>query len=439
MKVTQHLGAISWSLADKFLYVGYGFVQFLQIAVLTKEVYGVFTLLVSLNAFIMMVSDGSALAGMIQFGVNTQERPRVNLLALMIHSVVVMGTPAVLYILSEPIAVLTGKSEFMLVAQWLPLYCLLTLPRMYCLKFLYRDMRMRDLFMVDAVWFGVRTILTIWAIAQGRFTTLEEVILVDFIGMGASSLIAIIITRKDLVLARRGTISLRAYLDYGIPLAGATSLNTAPKLLDGFVITYLFDVGLAGVYNSAKNLYRVFEQGFDAVTTLMYPAAVRMYSQGRVQDLQTLVAKSVSFTLIPIVFIVAALELGASNLIIVLFRLVSNNSDYALVVDHFNVLIISALFMPLGLLGTIILAVGQSSVILRYSAIGTAVSMVVLIAVGLSGQAHLVGLGLVANIVLVGVLFLLHVRRILDIPYSAFLRVIPDARSFFERRFRVRS
>ena len=63
MKLTAHLGKITWSLADKGLYVLYGFIQLLQIKALPAEVYGVFALLVGLNTWIMIVSDGSASAG----------------------------------------------------------------------------------------------------------------------------------------------------------------------------------------------------------------------------------------------------------------------------------------------------------------------------------------------------------------------------------------
>lgn len=427
MKLTSHLGAISWSMADKLLYVGYGFVQFLQIAALPKEVYGVFTLLVALNSWIMMVSDGSALAGVIQFGVHTEDRPRVNMLAMMIHLLVVFGCVGLIFLFREPLAQLVAP-EFSTVALWLPVYAVLTIPRMFCLKILYRDMRMRDLFIADAVWFGVRTAMTIWFISQGRLTSFEDILFVDFAGMGASSLIAVVMTRKDLIFSRIGTMNLRTYLGYGIPLAAATALNTAPKLLDVYVIAAFFNVGVVGVYNPAKNLYRIFEQGFDAVTTLMYPAAVRMHAQGRKHDLQTLTTKAVSFTLIPIIGIVAILELGASNLIITFLK-----PEYAAAVGHFDVLTLSALIMPLGVMGTIILAMGQSASILRYSAIGVASSFLVLVLVGYSGQADLIGFGLVANTVVVSILYAVHVQRSLGLPLKAFSRVVPDVRNVLVR------
>ena len=97
MKLTAHLGKITWSLADKVLYVAFGLVQFVQIAALPAEVYGVFTLLVALNTWIMIVSDGSALAGIIQYGVHPEERKRVNLMALIIHTIVVRIASSVLF------------------------------------------------------------------------------------------------------------------------------------------------------------------------------------------------------------------------------------------------------------------------------------------------------------------------------------------------------
>lgn len=428
MKVSAHLGAISWSMADKMLYVGYGFVQFLQIAALPKEVYGVFTLLVALNSWIMMVSDGSALAGVIQFGVDVDERPRVNMLAMLIHIIVVMGSSGLMFVFSEPLTELFHVREFALVAQWLPLYCLLTIPRMFCLKILYRDMRMRDLFVADAIWFGVRTFMTIWAISHGGLNTFEDILLIDLVGIGASSLVSMVMTRREMIFSSKGMMTLRTYLGYGLPLAAATALNTAPRLLDVYVIAAFFDVGVVGVYNPAKNLYRIFEQGFDAVTTLMYPAAVRMFAQRRIEDLQTLVTKAVSFTLLPVIVIVAILELGASNLIITFLK-----PEYAAAVGHFDVLTLSALIMPFGLLGTIILAMGQSASILRYSSIGVVSSFAVLILVGYAEQPGLVGLGLVANTLIVSLFYTVHVKKSLDLPMRAFSRVLPDARNLLRR------
>ena len=423
MKLSSHLGKITWSLADKGLYVAFALIQIVQVKALGPEVYGVFSLLVALNTWIMIVSDGSALAGIIQFGTDPNERKRVNALGLLIHTGVVAVAALLVYVFQSPLTELFNTPEFVSVAVMLPLYCLLSLPRMFCLKLIYRDMRMKDLFIIDMVWFGVRAAMTVWAISTDSLHTFEDIIRIDFAGMGASSLAALFFTRKQMEFSFKGDITLGMYLRYGVPLAVATALNSTPRLLDVFVIAAFFGVGVAGVYTPAKNLYRFFEQAFDAVVTLLYPAAVRMISQQRMTDLQILVTKAVSFTLIPTIVALIVLELGGSKLIVPLL-----GQQYVDSVGHFNVLIIAALGMPFVLMSSIIAAMGNSTMVVKYSAIGLVVGMSTLFFVSYMGWSNLVGLGLVVNTIVVGLLCTGFVRRSVHFPFSALLRAVHDVR-----------
>ncbi|NQW30110.1 MAG: oligosaccharide flippase family protein [Ignavibacteria bacterium] len=429
MRITQHLGKISWSLSDKALYVGYGLVQLLQIKALPPDVYGVFAILVALNTWIMIVSDGSALQGIIQFGVDPSERKRVNTLALLIHITIVGFATLLVYVLQLPLASLFNEQRFTIVATMLPLYCLLTLPRMFCLKIIYRDMRMRDLFAIDAIWFGVRSAMTVWALSNNALNTVEDIILIDFVGMGATSIAAMVFTRQELTFGLKGVISLGKYLRYGVPLAIATALNSTPRQLDVLVIAAYFGVGVVGVYNPAKNLYRFFEQAFDAVVTLLYPAAVRMYAQNRTSDLQVLVTKAISVTLIPTVIAMVVLELGGSSLIVPLL-----GEKYAAAVGHFNILTIAAIGMPFGLMSSVIAAMGHSTTVVRFSAVGLVAGMGTLFLVSELGMNNLVGLGVVVNTIVVGLLCTAYVRKSIHFPLRALTRAFTDLRSVVARK-----
>jgi len=428
MKLTSHLGTISWSLADKFLYVGYGFVQlFMQVPALGPDVYGLFSLLIALNTWIMIVSDGSALQGVIQFGVRPEERGRVHIMAMSVHLVIVSCSAGLVFLFQSPLSALFGEPRFAAVASMLPLYCALTIPRMFCLKLLYRDMRMRDLFVTDAVWFGVRTVLTIHALHTDTLRTFEDILRIDFIGMAASSLSAIVITRKHIVFGRKGATSLMEYLRFGVPLAVATGLNSMPRQLDLFIIQAFFGTAAVGVYNPAKNLYRFFEQAFDAAVTLVYPAAVRLHTQGRTDDLRVLVTKAISITLVPVIVAVVVLELGASQFIIPIL-----GPKFAGAVTHFNVLCIAALAMPYLLMSSVLAALGKSTAIVAYSAIGLLASVVTLLVVGVLGFESWVGLGIVVNSAVVGALCVLHVRREVPFPWSMTFRIFSDGRQFVQ-------
>lgn len=429
MKISQNLGKISWSLADKLLYVGYGLVQLLQIQAVTPSVYGLVSLLIALNTWIMLLTDGSALQGIIQFGQDETERRRVNTLAMTIHIVITAGCVLIVGLCQAPLTYLLGEPEFAKVAWLLPLFCLLTIPRMFCLKMLYRDLRMRDLFIADLVWFGVRTTLTLWMLAQGTLSSFEDIVLIDFSGMAASSITAVILTRKDLVFGLQGRITLREYLNFGVPLAIGTGLYSTPRQLDVFLIGSYFGVAAVGLYNPAKNLYRLFEQAFDAVFTLLHPAAVRLTSQGRHEELRTMVTKAISFTFIPVVVAVVVLESGASELIVPLL-----GAKYAAAVGHFNVLTLSALAMPFTMMSAVMVAFGHSRAIVNYTALGLIVTIVTLVGVGQAGLEQYVGLGLVVNTVLVGFLCVRHVQRELQFPWSQLIRAVGDVRNHLRTR-----
>lgn len=420
MKLTAHLGKITWSLADKGLYVGYGLVQLLQIQALAPEVYGLFSLLVSVNTWIMIVSDGSALQGIIQFGSQQEHRRRVNAVAMMLY----LGIVTVAVIVAGIVAVAFQARWASTVVPMLPVYCLLTMPRMFCMKLLYRDMRMRDVFVADLVWFSVRTLMTVWALRQGSLATFDDILIIDLAGMAASSAIAMLLTRKELRFSLAGGITFREYLRFGVPLALATGLNSTPRQLDVVVIEAFFGAAVVGVYNSAKNLYRAFEQAFDAAVTLLYPAAVRVSTQGRMGDLQVLSTKAISFTMFPVIAAVLVLELGGSSLIVPLL-----GKKYAAAVGHFNVLCLSALAMPFMLMSSVMAAMGHSRSIVRFSLIGLIVATAVLVLVGVVGAESWIGLGLVANSAILGYLCSSWVRREVDFPWTMTLRAVTDVQS----------
>lgn len=430
MKLRSHLGKITWSLADKGLYVLYGLVQLWQIQALVPSVYGVFALLVALNTWIMLISDGSALNGLIQFGTEPAERKRVNAIGLVIHSTVLAVSSLLIVALQQPLSELFREQQFVKVATMLPLYCLLTLPRMYCLKLIFREMRMRDLFIIDLVWFGVRTIMTAWAINTDSLHTLEDIIRIDFVGMGASSLAALYFTRQELRFSWRGSITIRDYLRYGIPMALAGALNSTPRQLDVLIIAAFFGVSVVGVYNLAKNLYRFFEQAFDAVVSLLYPASVRMVTQHRIDDLQVLVTKAISVTLIPTVMALVILELGGSSLIVPLL-----GEQYLASVSHFNILILAALGMPFTLMSSIIQAMGHSTAVVKFSAIGLIAGISTLFIVSVLGLQNYIGLGLVVNSIVVGALCTAYVRKSVHFPLKALMRTFQDVRRAVLNKF----
>jgi O-antigen/teichoic acid export membrane protein len=147
-----------------------------------------------------------------------------------------------------------------------------------------------------------------------------------------------------------------------------------------------------------------------------------MYAQQRHEDLRTMVTKSMSLAMIPSIFAVAVLLLGGSQVIIPLL-----GEKYAAAVGHFNVLSLAVLGMPFALNATIIAARGHSTTVVRYSAVGLVFGLAALFVIGEMGWEPWIGLGLVINTVVVGLLCTANVRREMRFPLSSLFRVVFDA------------
>lgn len=429
MRIQDNLGKLSWSLGDKGLYIMYGLVQLLQIKALSPEVYGVFSLLVALNTWIILISDQSALQGIIQFGVKQDERGRINTFALTLHLTVTIAVTGTIFFIQAPLAHLFGEPQFAYVATMLPLYALITTPRMMALRLLIRDMRLRDLFIVDAIWFGVRAAITFYLLLGGRLNSVEDMVLIDFAGMAASSIAGVVITRKELIFSTEGKLRVIEYIRFGVPLAMATLLNSTPRQLDVLIVQSFFGAAVVGLYNSAKNLYRFFEQAFDAIVSLIYPMAVQYSAQGATEEMRKLVTKMISLSLVPTIIMVASIIGGAGSLIVYIL-----GPQYQPAVGHFSVLSIAALGMPFTLMATVMTAMGYARVVMKYSALGVVVSLGVLFTVGILDLHEFVGLGIVTNSIVVGFLCYTFVRRHVSFPTSMLWRVFGDARSFASER-----
>ena len=163
MRIQEHIDKISWTFADKGIYVLYGlFTVMFQIHYLSPTDFGLFTLLNNLNIWILIISDGFALMSIIQFGNRAENRGKVNLIALVMHLCITLGASLIFYLLKHPISELFSEPRMSELALYLPILVLMNIPRTYCMKFIYRDRVFKKLFAIDAFLFGTMIITTFY-------------------------------------------------------------------------------------------------------------------------------------------------------------------------------------------------------------------------------------------------------------------------------------
>ncbi len=426
VRIQDHLAKISWTAADKGLYLVYGFVNILQNNALPLQELGLYTLCNALQTFIFAVSDGFILQSLIIFGADKEVRGSINRFAIVWHCVLVLGASLLVFLLQMPFAWLLSEPRLTTVAEYLPLFCLLGLPRTLCLKYLIRDVQARSIFIVNSIWIGTMTALTAWMLASERLVSFEAMLAIAASGMAASSLAALWITRSQLTFKSQRHLSLRELFRAGAYQGTASLLGNLVRQLDVTVVQYFFGAATVGMYQSAKTLFRFFDEGFSAITSLVYPATMRLLHENRQTELTAMLSKMVSFSLAATLVVLLLTELNVAEYVI--SRLLS--PKYAAAVGYFRLLAFAAPAMPFVALLPVMLGLGEMRRLLVFIITAVLAGLGGLVLVGLLRIPAFAPLGFVIYTATLGALVFGFVRSRLNFPLRLLWRAVPDTLDF---------
>ncbi|MES2767116.1 MAG: oligosaccharide flippase family protein [Bacteroidota bacterium] len=432
VKIQQHLGKITWTIIDKLLFVAYGLVALVQFKYADQDEIGLYFLLMGIHTWLFIISDGFALQGIILYGAKGENRPKVNTMGLGLHAILTFGISVLIMLLRVPFSEVFGQPQLQRVALVLPIMTLITIPRAYCLKLLMRDLQMKQIFWMNLAWFSVRIMLTVYFImnlAPGEFLTFKKLVLIDLGGMAAGSVAAILLTRGLLRFSRQGNISIKEYMSFGSRQAFVGALNNVVVQLDVFVVLMFFSTASVGVYGLAKSLFRAFQQAFDAVASLLYPGAVRLVAEDKMDDLKTLISKMLSFTVLPAMVVVLILEMGVSHWVITTFL----PQKYWPAIGQFNVFALGAILMPFVILSPVLLALNAAPRLTKNVIIASIFGFTALVIVGYLQLETFIPLGILVYFAFLGFLNFAFVRKELNLPYSSLFRAVKDTRSFLKK------
>lgn len=433
MRIQDHLGKITWTVADKAMFFLYGLINFVQIYALREvpDQLGLYGLLANLQTWIFILSDGLALQNLIQFGMDRSIRPRVNMLSLTIHVFLVMGVSLLMALFSSPLAALFHEPQLGAVYLLLPLYCLLTLPRAFCLKLLLRDAQMKQVFWVNFAWFATMTAMTAWMLTHHSLRSFESMAWIACTGMGVSSVVALVLCRGLLSFSWQGNISLRRLFGFSIYQTLTGAINNSVRQLDAFVFQSFFGLAAVGVYQVAKTLYRIFETVNDAVFSLVYPATVRLLSENKSKELLGLLSKALSFFFLCSALIIILLEAGMTHLFVSFL-----GARFIAAEGQFNLLCLAALFLPfIGVLMSLLMAKSDTRQLLVFSLIATSVAAVVFYYTGFYNLPAYFPLGIVAYSAVFAMLEFWYANRSIGLSFASLARAIPDTLNFIRARF----
>ena len=427
MKVQEHIDKISWTGADKFLFMLYGIVTLFQINALEPDQYGLFALLINLNIWIFLVSDAFFLQGLIQFGMNRENRSKVNAYSLIFHTAFVLGVALLFFAIKLPFSKFFNQPEITYLATILPFLCLITIPRTFSIKLLYREHLLKQVFFVDLAFFGTMSLITGFLISTKKALVFEDMLILYFSGTAASSLFSIYIVRNILKFSLKGNITVKKFLSFGFPLMLQSGFHSLPKLLDVYLVQKSFSTASVGIYAAAKTLFRVFDESVSASYGLVYPAAVRLFERKDFLALNSLITKFVSFMLFAFLAAVLLLEAGLTDFIIGFLP-----AKYSAAASQYNLMLLAALAIPFAMLSLLITAYGKPTKVLFYTSIASFLSMMTFYYVGKTGDANLIPLGIIVYYFILGILCFRYVRKEFGFPYKMIFRAYGDTKYYIK-------
>ncbi|MFN3305611.1 MAG: lipopolysaccharide biosynthesis protein [Candidatus Kapaibacteriota bacterium] len=432
MKLSDNIDKVVWSLLDKGLYVLYGFVVILQIRRIEPAELGLFSILIALHTWIFVIADSLFLQSIIQFGFDPKTEKQANTFSFVFLVMFVGALTVAFSLLSNLWINLFNEAGLGKVATFLPWLSLLTIPRMYFLKFAYKHSDMLRVFVIDSAFFLTMSSITIYLFFTQPIFTFHTLIKIYFSGTIFSSIVAVIIAKRYVKLGFNGELKLKNYLNFGVPMMLLSLFQSIPRQLDVLFLQYFFQSKIVGIYYSAKTLFRLFEEALNAGYSLVYPTAVRLIAKNRKDELESLIIKSTSFTFLGLFSLFIILEFGGSSLFIKFLL----PSKYLLSVDFFNIMLISTLFMSLQLYASIMIAEKKLKLVVIYIFISALLSVSVFVGIGVMGLASLMPLGLVSYYFSLGTLVYLQLRKEHNLKLFYLFQGARDFFNFVQNKFR---
>ncbi|MGA1413679.1 MAG: lipopolysaccharide biosynthesis protein [Candidatus Kapaibacteriota bacterium] len=426
MRIQDHLGKITWTMLDKGLFMVYGLIRLYQVSLMDPSEFGLFALLDAIIIAISTLSDSFALNGIVKYGSRMEERAKFNALSLISHLGISLVLCGIIYVSRFELASVFNEQGIIAIAEYVPLLMLLTLPRLFFIKFLLRETKMREVFIANGTWFFTMIGLTLFYGLQFGDLTLDQMVVISCTGTALGSLIGGLLSYSSIEFAKPNAHTMKEFFTFGAYQVAWNIPATIMRHLDLYIIQFFFGTTIVGIFQSAKTLYRFFEALIDGISGLYYPALVRMHARGDKTAEHAMTSKIISFTMFGMTLIVFVLSLGIGEWLVNTFL----SSKYMMAYQHFSLLMLCAIMLPMMISAIVYITRDHMKALLGNAIISSIVGISVSIGIGMSGHSELVALGTMSYVFtfsLIGIIYTIkqHIFELKD-----FFRAIPDSLHF---------
>ncbi|MEW6511324.1 MAG: oligosaccharide flippase family protein [Bacteroidota bacterium] len=433
MEFGRHLRMGIWGLADKMLPVVYGLgYVWLVIRVLPEEEFGNFVLVQEIFLIISGLATAFALQPMLKFAAEAEaDLTGIVSASLWLNAGFVAAASLVVALLSEPAAALLNSPSLAPLLLYVPAMLAASFARNFTMTLLQARFRIREVFWMDAVHFLGAPFL-VWVVSRlHQFDTALDLVLINLVSLGSSSLAGLWFARGMARLTLRpSTSAVRQVWDYGKYTLGGIVSSLVGTRADSFILSAFSGPVQVAVYNSAKVFVRLYEMATQVAQMFLLPAASRLSSQGDAVSLKTLTEKAVLFLIVGLLPVTLMFIVLPELLIAVLY-----SGRYADAVPVIRIFSLLTFVVPLTAVGTnVIMGLGHaraSFILGAKSLIVTLAALLICIPVGGVPGA---GAGYLLGAVITAVLTGRTLNRYVRISIKEVMRRTHDIRMFLADR-----
>ena len=426
MRIQDHLGKITWTMLDKGLFMVYGLIRLYQVSLMSPSEFGLFALLDAIIIAISTLTDSFALNGIVKYGSRGGERAKFNMLITISHIGISVFLCGLIYSSRYQLAQLFNEQGIIAIAEYVPLLMVLTIPRLYFIKFLLRETKMREVFIANGTWFFTMIGMTVFFGNYYGHLTLDQMVVISCTGTGLGSLIGGMLSFSSIELSKPNTSIMREFFTFGAYQVAWNIPASIMRHLDLYIIQFFFGTTIVGIFQSAKTLYRFFEALIDGISGLYYPALVRMHARGDTVAEHAMTSKIISFTMFAMVVIVMSLSLGLGEWLIDTFL----SSKYVMAYQHFSLLMICAIMLPMMISAIIYITRDHMKALLMNALISASMGITVSILIGMSGHSELIALGTMSYVFTFSLIGIIYAMKQKIFSPKDFFRAIPDTMHF---------
>jgi lipopolysaccharide exporter len=432
MQFQRHISKGMWALADKGMLALYG-VAFMLIVIrtLSPEQYGTLFLFQTVFLLITSLATSFAIQPMIKYVAEGSDPLANSSTTLVITTLFVGLCSGIILLLSHPVALVLDAQHAQALAGLFSLLPILFAANIYKLVasgLLQARLQIKQLFIVDCVYLLSSLAFIIIAQVTHNLSSADIVVYIMVVSSLLASAVALYLVRAIVIPTWRWDQKEAVKIfDFGKYSLGGTVGNVVQTQFDTLLISAFSGVGGVAIYGAAKSFTRVFDMFAQSIQMLVIPASSMLYARGDKEGLTALVEKSICFSLLAVLPVVAIYVFFPGVLVWLIY-----GDKYAESVPVLRVLALTGLLVPWGaVIASILYGTGRTAMGFMISIASLLLSLVVYYVSGsIAGLSGIVWGVVAVNAILIFTVGIYVLRRLVSFRMVSMLHRTKDAIQF---------